>query len=125
MSTTQHSQSAVPPFQLTAIDSWEEFLDKPESAAIVRAHDNWAARLALTVLSEYQGQRTWVLKGVPCWQCMGLSSKPLEDTSDDSNRYDKDDSDRHVEEDLDRHDDDGSKSSKVGAKLPPGHMFIW
>lgn len=30
----------------TSIDSWEEIIDPPENVGIVRAHENWAARLA-------------------------------------------------------------------------------
>lgn len=65
-SAPQHPQSAVPLFPLTAIDNWEEFLDKPESAGIVRASGNWSARLALTVLSLDRGDATYILKGLPC-----------------------------------------------------------
>lgn len=138
--STSHSKSAVPPFQLTAIDSWEEFLDKPESVSIVRAHDNWAARLALTVLSLHQGQHTYVLKGIPCWCCMDLFFEPQQESRDrqfesialsraihynhSSDTDDEYDSDRHVDEDLDRHNDEGSKSSFIGAKVASGHTFI-
>lgn len=69
-SAPQHPKSAVPLFPLTAIDNWEEFLDKPESPGIVRASGNWTARLALTVLSLDRGDATYILKGLPCWRCI-------------------------------------------------------
>lgn len=33
--------------EITSIDSWEEVLDLPENVGVVRAHGNWAARLAV------------------------------------------------------------------------------
>lgn len=38
----------------TAVDSWEEVLDRPENVAVVRAHGNWAARLAVLAVCHNQ-----------------------------------------------------------------------
>lgn len=37
-------------FPLTSIDSWEQFVDRPNGPTIVRAQDNWLARMTTTVL---------------------------------------------------------------------------
>ena len=42
---------------LVAIDNWDEFLQPPDgSVSVVRAHDNWLARLAFTVASVQLGR---------------------------------------------------------------------
>jgi hypothetical protein len=40
----------------TSIDSWEELLDGPISVGILRAHGNWAARLAAVSILCQQGK---------------------------------------------------------------------
>jgi hypothetical protein len=40
----------------TSIDSWEEVLDPPENIGIVRAHGNWAARLAVLAVCRQKGE---------------------------------------------------------------------
>ena len=65
-----HQESVIPSLGLIALDNWEEFLGKPEVACIVRAHDNWVARLALTVVSRHRGDRTYPMRGLPCWRCV-------------------------------------------------------
>ncbi|MCJ1442089.1 MAG: hypothetical protein MMC23_002581 [Stictis urceolatum] len=40
----------------TSIDSWEEFLDKPETVGIFRASNNWVARLAAVSIMSQWGQ---------------------------------------------------------------------
>jgi hypothetical protein len=40
----------------TSIDCWEEVLDSPEDIGIVRAHGNWAARLAVLAVCQQKGE---------------------------------------------------------------------
>ena len=40
---------------LTSIDSWEELLDPPLTTGVVRAHGNWAARLAVFSILKQKG----------------------------------------------------------------------
>ncbi|KAF4632369.1 hypothetical protein G7Y89_g5758 [Cudoniella acicularis] len=55
---------------LISIDNWEEFLDLPSgSILVVKAYQNWLARLAFTVMSVNHGQRTMVLSEDVCWLC--------------------------------------------------------
>lgn len=59
-----------PPRRLRSIDSWEEILEKPTTAGIVRAHGNWLARLAMTSFSIGRGYNTVLLpKADVCWAC--------------------------------------------------------
>lgn len=55
--------------RLTSIDSWTEFLDRPQHVGIVRSHKNWLGRLAAAVLSVQQGYDTRVLPDELCWNC--------------------------------------------------------
>lgn len=56
--------------QLTAIDSWEEFLESPDSVAIVRAQANWQARLAAVALGIQRGHEVLILPEKTCWNCV-------------------------------------------------------
>ena len=60
---------ATPSFYLTSIDRWEELLDRRGQCAVVRAHQNWQARLAASVISVKLGYQTLVFAGDPCWKC--------------------------------------------------------
>jgi hypothetical protein len=54
------------------IDNWEELLDPPKNGTIIiRAHGNWLARLALTVVCVNSGLNTILLGDEPCWSCCG------------------------------------------------------
>lgn len=56
--------------QMTCIDNWLELVDAPEQhTSIVRAHQNWQARLAATAISIAKGYDTLVLPGKVCWRC--------------------------------------------------------
>ncbi|KAI9802803.1 MAG: hypothetical protein M1833_001402 [Piccolia ochrophora] len=58
---------------MTSIDSWDELLDPPENAGIVRAHDNWAARLAAYCVLRQRGlapKAVVVRSNVTCWNCV-------------------------------------------------------
>jgi len=55
---------------LMSIDNWDEFLDLPSgSVLVVRAYQNWLARLAFTVMSVNEGQETLILPEDICWLC--------------------------------------------------------
>ena len=54
---------------LVSIDCWDEFLDFPGDAAVIRAHENWVARLAIIATSVQRGYLTLLLGPERCWQC--------------------------------------------------------
>jgi hypothetical protein len=56
--------------RLTAIDNWDELLDSPLGAGIVRANANWTARLATTVAALQKGHPVCIINGDACWECM-------------------------------------------------------
>ncbi|KAH6662832.1 hypothetical protein B0J14DRAFT_282630 [Halenospora varia] len=66
------------PPQLIAIDNWEELLQRPPAASIVRAHHNWLARLATTSFCVNRGYPTYVLPEKVCWNCVNLRGYPSE-----------------------------------------------
>ena len=59
----------TPSFYLTSIDQWEELLNQPAHFAVVRAHQNWQARLAASAISVKLGYQTLIFAGDPCWSC--------------------------------------------------------
>ncbi|KAL1858105.1 hypothetical protein Daus18300_010106 [Diaporthe australafricana] len=52
--------------QIVCADSWQELLDKANRPMILRCHENWVGRLAVTSISVQLGYRTIVL---PRWSC--------------------------------------------------------
>lgn len=70
-----HSYTQLPS-TLTSLDNWEEILDMPEdigssTVGIVRAQNNWLARLAAACISLQRGQRTVLLPSQKtCWHCI-------------------------------------------------------
>ncbi|RAH79976.1 hypothetical protein BO86DRAFT_390602 [Aspergillus japonicus CBS 114.51] len=55
-----------------SVDNWDELLDAPEGSGIVRAHGNWAARLAAVSILSQQGQGHSIGVFGPervCFQC--------------------------------------------------------
>jgi hypothetical protein len=56
-------------YPMTAIESWEEFLERPEGPAVVRASKNWLARIATAVLAVERHDRVFVGEQV-CWECI-------------------------------------------------------
>jgi len=75
-SSCQHSdyqdanKSVVGNNSLTMIDSWDEILDPPNNAAIVRANNNPLGRLAIMALCLHRRHPTIVLGGRFCWHCV-------------------------------------------------------
>ena len=55
--------------RLISIDNWEELLEKPEGAAVVRAHGNWLARLATAAVSVSKRYDTIVVTDDRCEKC--------------------------------------------------------
>ena len=72
-SDPSHTNLAAPKHQLTCIDNWFELLDplktEYQNLTLVRAHQNWQARLAATVLSVALGHVTLILPPEICWEC--------------------------------------------------------
>ena len=56
---------------MVSIDNWDEFLEQSESSdKVVRAHENWLARLAFTVMSVQQDRPLILLPADVCWACL-------------------------------------------------------
>lgn len=53
---------------LTSIDSWDEFLERPDGPAVFRAKKNWLARIAAAVIGVQRHDRVLVGDEV-CWVC--------------------------------------------------------
>ena len=70
-------ESSIPDFPIVAIDSWEELLESPIDAGVVRSHGNWLARLAAAAISINAGHRTMLLSGTHCRKCCGKGLTPI------------------------------------------------
>ena len=84
-----------PGFYLTSIDQWAELLDQRGHCAIVRAHQNWQARLAASFISVKLGYQTLVFPGDPCWKCgleMLRSKRSKAESGDDDRAKSRKDS---------------------------------
>ncbi|KAF2456674.1 hypothetical protein BDY21DRAFT_40543 [Lineolata rhizophorae] len=59
-------------FEATAVDNWDEFIDKPSSLFVFRDRGNWIARLAAATISANRGDETIVIPSdYPiCWECL-------------------------------------------------------
>ncbi|KAK7996440.1 nucleolar complex-associated protein [Apiospora arundinis] len=57
--------------QAVSIDSWVELLDPPTETAVVRAYKNPIGRLAALALAMRQSANVGVVRGDPCWACIG------------------------------------------------------
>ncbi|KAL8719399.1 MAG: hypothetical protein Q9181_008064, partial [Wetmoreana brouardii] len=70
-SACDHIQKADVPFEeeLTSVDSWYEFFDRPEGPIVFRAHGNWMARLAAASMSVVKGHLTLLFADNVCWTC--------------------------------------------------------
>ena len=69
-----HKTEELPRIALTAIDSWEEFLDFPSKPSVVRACGNWVARLSLAATgirqrSGTKAGRILLCDDKFCWKC--------------------------------------------------------
>lgn len=68
----------VPQFPLVSIDTWQELLDIPLDAAVVRAQNNWLGRLAAASVSINLGYHTILFTGTACWKCGGKTMEQIE-----------------------------------------------
>ncbi|KAK0510804.1 hypothetical protein JMJ35_006356 [Cladonia borealis] len=81
------------PWSLSCIDKWEELIECPANASIIRARDNWQARLALAVLSVQLGHTTYIIPPNLCWKCCirqhaVLPANPFQCFGEDGNTSD-------------------------------------
>jgi hypothetical protein len=60
------------PNRLISIDSWDELLDIPPQSIIVRAHNNWLARLAAAAISIQKERVAVFLPRNVCWECLRI-----------------------------------------------------
>ena len=59
---------------LTSVDNWFEYLDRPPNSAVIRAHGNWVARLALAAIPLTDKDPLVVLGSDKiCWTCVEAS----------------------------------------------------
>ncbi|KAH7007233.1 hypothetical protein EDB80DRAFT_764269 [Ilyonectria destructans] len=76
--------------KFTMMDNWEEILEHPANASIVRSSDNWLGRLAATVLCLQLNYPTVVLPNRFCWDCLieacGPAIPDQQTTNDDNSR---------------------------------------
>ncbi|OCL07603.1 hypothetical protein AOQ84DRAFT_341618 [Glonium stellatum] len=68
-----------PEFRKIAIDCWEELLEAPEDACVVRAHGNWIGRLAATCVAYQMGRHVSILPEDVCWKCVDKLNKDQQD----------------------------------------------
>lgn len=67
------AQAQAEGMDVRVLDSWRDILTPPRRTAIVRAHQNWSARLAAVVLLIQQGKgHTFAVLGHEplCWKCL-------------------------------------------------------
>lgn len=67
-----HTAQNLRAFRVIAIDNWDEFIDSPKDGILVRAKDNWLARLAAANLSVQRQFKTIILRPSHpvCWPCI-------------------------------------------------------
>jgi hypothetical protein len=67
-----HTAQNVRAFRVIAVDNWDEFIDSPKDGILVRAKDNWLARLAAANLSVQRQFKTIILRANSpiCWPCV-------------------------------------------------------
>ncbi|KAK0387600.1 hypothetical protein NLU13_3846 [Sarocladium strictum] len=71
----------VPEEEVISLDNWEELLDPPSSASVVRAHGNWQARLAAACVSVTLGHPTILFRRHGCWTCAVKVMESLQTTA--------------------------------------------
>ena len=64
-----HTQTAFS--DLTSVDNWYEYFDRPPNSGVIRAHGNWLARLALASISLADKDPLIVINSDKvCWACI-------------------------------------------------------
>lgn len=80
----------IPSFPLVSIDSWQELLEMPLDAAVVRARNNWLGRLAAASVSVSLGYSAILFTGSACWKCAEKTVERIEheavNSADDASR---------------------------------------
>ena len=74
---SEWTKQAPFPWALSCIDRWEELIECPPGASIIRARGNWQARLALAALSVQLGHTTYIISAEHCWKCCIGTHIPL------------------------------------------------
>jgi hypothetical protein len=62
--------------EVISIDTWDELLDPPQTAAIVRSHDNWVGRLSTACVAQQMFPNHLIVvlnKEMECWKCFGTN----------------------------------------------------
>jgi hypothetical protein len=68
--TYEEASAMTQHLNIIAIDNWDELLDPPkDKVMVVRAHQNWVARLALMAVCWKLKYRTIIAPEKPCWPC--------------------------------------------------------
>ncbi|EIT74986.1 hypothetical protein AO1008_07794 [Aspergillus oryzae 100-8] len=65
-----HPSRPKPRSPAVSIDNWDELIDAPSTAGVIRAHDNFVGRLSATAISVQKGHLTFVLPKQICWTCI-------------------------------------------------------
>jgi hypothetical protein len=65
-----HDSRDLPTFPIASIDSWEELIDRPSEAGVVRSFGAPFARLAAMSISVQKRYPTVILPGKTCWLCL-------------------------------------------------------
>lgn len=63
--------------KVIAIDNWPELLDLPLNSAVIRAHGNWIARLAIAAALRGKGDSALFASAEVCWGCVERVSQTL------------------------------------------------
>jgi hypothetical protein len=56
--------------RIRAVDGWPEFIDPPLDACVIRASNNWVARLAVCAIVHVQRKQLLICKSAMCWECI-------------------------------------------------------
>ena len=125
------SQDSKPPRQLKSIDHWEELLDVPESwgvehVGVVKAYQNWLARLATACFCLQRGFRLVILPlKEPCWACCcrkrwGWERETILKTVESASCVGDADNQADENDVVDEYESDDSDDSVVSALLAEG-----
>jgi hypothetical protein len=56
--------------RVRSVDGWPEFTDPPLDACVIRASENWTARLAICAISDVRGDKLLICNSSLCWACV-------------------------------------------------------
>lgn len=78
-SPCRHPRNFNPNRDIIAVDSWDELSDRPDGLFVIRAGENWVARLASTLVAYQRMRETTIQFAVTlcpasvCWTCLQQS----------------------------------------------------